>query len=178
MRLFHFEIGNAIPQQAADAVTLLEHNHVVANPCKLLRCGHACRAGTNDGDALAGPVFGGLRRDPSHFPAFIDDRVFDRLDADRVVVDVQRASCFAWRRTNAPGELGKIIGRVQGVERLAPILAKNQVIKIRNDVVDRATGLTKRDTAIHAARTLLLGFGIAQMQHKLVIIFHPFRRRN
>src|SRR5205823_10806643 len=46
-----------------------------------------------------------------------------RLDADRIVVDVLRARRFARRRTDASGELGKVVRRMQHVERRAPLPA-------------------------------------------------------
>ena len=84
---------------------------------KLLRAGEARRAGADDGDALAGFARRRLRLDPAFFPRLVDDRVLDRLDADRIVVDAQRAGFLARRRADAAGELGEIVGRVQRVDR-------------------------------------------------------------
>ena len=116
--LFHLEIGNAVAQQAADAVRLLEQHDVVAGARELLRARHARRARADDGDALAGLRGRRLRRDPALFPALVDDEMLDRLDADRIVVDVERARRLARRRAHAAGELGKVVRRVQHVERL------------------------------------------------------------
>ena len=59
VRLLHLEVGNAVAQQAADAVVLLEHGHLMARARQLLRGGQAGRAGADDGDLLAGLARGG-----------------------------------------------------------------------------------------------------------------------
>ena len=52
--LLHLELGDAVAQQAADAVGALEHDDVVAGPGQLLGGGQPGRAGADDGDPLAG----------------------------------------------------------------------------------------------------------------------------
>ena len=117
--LLHLEVGNAVAQQAADAIGLLEQHDVVAGARELLRARQARRARADDRDALAGLALGRLRHDPALFPALVDDEVLDRLDADGIVVDVERARRLARRRADAAGELGEVVGRVQHVERVA-----------------------------------------------------------
>ena len=50
-RLLHLEVGDAVAQQAADAVVLLEHGDVVAGAREL--CAAAGRAGADHGDLPA-----------------------------------------------------------------------------------------------------------------------------
>ena len=50
--LLHLELGNAVAQQAADAIGLLEHGHGVAGAVQLIGRGEAGRAGTDDRDLL------------------------------------------------------------------------------------------------------------------------------
>jgi hypothetical protein len=59
VRLLHLEVGNAVAQQAADAVVLLEHRDVVADARQLLRRRQAGRAGAHHRHLLAGLVLGG-----------------------------------------------------------------------------------------------------------------------
>jgi hypothetical protein len=103
---------------------------------------------------LAGLDLRRLRNDPALFPAFIDDRMLDRLDPYRVGVDVERTSGFAGRRTDAPGKIREIVGRVQNRQRLLPVATVNQVVPVGDDVIDRAAGIAERDAAVHAARAL------------------------
>ncbi len=110
------------------------------------------------------------RRDPALLPALVDDEVLDRLDADRIVVDVERARRLAGRRADAAGELGKVVRRVQHVERRAPLLPVDEIVPVRNDVVDRAAGLAERDAAVHAARALLRRFVVLERQHELAVV--------
>ena len=57
--LFHLEVGNAVAQQAADAVGLLEQRRRMAGARQLLGAGQARRAGADDRDPLAGLACGG-----------------------------------------------------------------------------------------------------------------------
>ena len=52
--LFHLEIGNAVAQQSAQPVVLLEHHDFVPVAGQLLRGGQSGRAGADHGHALAG----------------------------------------------------------------------------------------------------------------------------
>jgi hypothetical protein len=96
--------------------------------------------------------------------------VLDRLDAHRIVVDVERARFLARRRTDAAGELRKIVRRVQHVERLAPLLQVDEIVPVRNDVVDGAAALAERDAAIHAARALLRRGVVVERDDELAIV--------
>ena len=48
--LLHLEVGNAVAQQAADAIGLFEQHDIVAGARELLRAGHAGGPGPDDGD--------------------------------------------------------------------------------------------------------------------------------
>src|SRR6266581_3704115 len=92
--------------------------------------------------------------DPAFLPATIDDGAFDRLDGDRIVVDVQRAGRLARCGADAAGEFWKVIGRVKRPQRGLPLVTIDQVVPVRDQVVDRTAGVTEWDAAIHAARRL------------------------
>jgi hypothetical protein len=104
------------------------------------------------------------------FPAGVDDLVLDRLDADRIVVDAQRAGGLARRRADAAGEFREVVGRMQVLERLAVVAVIDQVVPVRDDVVDRAAVVAERDAAIHAARALHLGLGRSGEREFLVVL--------
>ena len=184
--LFHLEVGNAVTQQAARLGVFLEHMHLVADARELLRAGHAGRARTDHGNLLAGLLRGDFRLEPAIVPGAVDDRAFDGLDGDRVVVDVERAGGFARRRTDAAGEFRKIVGRVQVARGLFPIALVDQIVEVRNLVVDRATRRARRDragavaignAAIHAARGLVARFLLAQGNDEFAIVFDALGHR-
>ena len=52
--LLHLELGNAVAQQAADAIGLLEDGHRVAGAIQLIGGGQARRARADDRDLLPG----------------------------------------------------------------------------------------------------------------------------
>ena len=174
---FHLEIRNAITQQAADPVVLLKQSHIVAGAGELLRGSHASRAGANQGHFFAGFQLGQLRRDPALVPGPVNDGVFDGFDADSVVIHVQGAGRLAGRGADASGELGEVVGAVQNVDRVLPVALVNQVVEVRDDVVHRAAAVAKRRATVHAARSLLVGLGVVQANHKLFVIFQPFFNR-
>ncbi len=177
MLFLELEVGDAITQQSTNSIILLQQHHRVTSARQLLRGGHTGGAGTNHGNLLAGLAGGRLRLHPAHFPGLVDDRVFDRLDAHRVVVDVQRAGGFARRRTDAAGELGEVVGGMQHIDRLAPVLLEHKIIPIRNDVVDRAAAHAERNAAIHAARALHLGLIIGEVEDELFVVGQPLGHR-
>jgi hypothetical protein len=81
--LLHLELGDAVAQQAADAIGALEHRHVVPGARELL--GAARPAGPEPMTATACRCFGGrLRLDPALGPGALDDGDLDLLDGDRV----------------------------------------------------------------------------------------------
>ena len=103
--------------------------------------------------------------------------MLDGFDADRVIVDVQGAGCFAGSRANSAGEFGEVIGGVQGIKGCAIITAVNQIIPVRDNIVNGATCRAEGCTAVHAARTFKLDLVILQGNDKLFIIFYPFNYR-
>src|SRR5215468_9992971 len=138
-------------------------------------CWAAARpAGPEPTTATLRPVLRGLGwRDPALVPRLVDDRVLDRLDADRVLVDAQRAGFLARRRADAPGELGEVVRRVQRLDRVLPVLPVDEVVEVRNDVVDRAAGHAERHAAVHAARALDLGLLVAEVRDELAVVLRP-----
>ncbi len=148
-------------------------------PARASCCAQASPAGPEPTTATRRPVFaaGGLRCDPAVFPRLVGDRVLDRLDADRVVVDVERARRLARRRAHASGELREIVGRVQRLDRALPVLLVNEVVPVRNDVVDRAAAHAERRAAIHAARALHAGLLVGEPRDEFAPVPDAFLRR-
>ena len=137
---------------------------------QLLRAGQPGRAGADHRNFFAGFFCGRLRHDPALLPAFVGDGVFDGFDTHRVVVYIERACRLARRRTDAAGEFGKIVGRMQRRQRCAPVLLVDQVVPVGNDVVDRATAHAERRAAVHAARPLYRRLLIGQVPHELAVM--------
>src|SRR6266542_6560172 len=59
---------------------------------------------------------------------------------------------------------------MQDIERRPPLPAIGEIVPVRNDVVDRAPGLTKRNAAVHAAGALPRGFVIGEGQDEFAIV--------
>jgi hypothetical protein len=97
----------------------------------------------------------------------IDDCEFHRLDRDRIVVDTEHARALARRRAQRAGELRKIVGRVQAVDRLAPLAAINEIVPVRDEVAKRAALVAERHAAVHAARALFAHDVFGERRHDL-----------
>ena len=160
--LFHLEVGNAVTQQAARTIRLFEHGGDMTGAGQLLRARQSRRAGAHDGNPLARASRRGLRGNPALVPSTVDDLAFDRLDRHRIVLDVQSTRRLAGGGADAAGEFREIVGGLQVIQRLAPLVAINQGVEIRDLVVHRAALVTERNPAIHAARGLLLQLGLRQ----------------
>src|ERR1700746_1313789 len=103
--LLHLEVGNAVAEKPAGLGVLLEQMHLMAGARELLRAGEARWARADDGDLLASLDRGRLRPDPTILPGAVDDRAFDGLDGNRVVVDVERARGLAGPEEDGAGQI-------------------------------------------------------------------------
>ena len=128
----------------------------MARAAELLRGGQAGRAGADDRDRAAGLDRGRARDDPALVEGAVDDRDLDLLDRDGVALaDLQHARGLARRRAQPPGELREVVGGVQLIDRLAPAVAVDEVVPVRDEVAERAAVVAERHAALHAARALV-----------------------
>jgi hypothetical protein len=154
--LLHLELGDAVAHETADAIGALEDGHPVAGTIELLGGGQPGRPRADHGDLLAGAHGGRLGHHPAFVEAALGDRDLDGLDGDGVVVDPEDAGALARRRAQPPGELGEVVGGVQAVEGIPPVLAVHEVVPVRDDVAERAALVAERNAAVHAPGRLLL----------------------
>ena len=129
----------------------------MAGAGQLLGSGKAGRAGADNGDLPAGLGRRHLRLDPAGTDRLVSNGLFDGLDGDRHVLEVQRAGFLAGGGADAAGEFGEIVGRVEVAGSLLPVAIVDEVVPVRDLVVDRAAriAMAERDAAIHAARGLV-----------------------
>jgi hypothetical protein len=136
--LFHLEVGDAIAQQAADAIRLLEQGARVAGARELLGAGQAGRARAHDGDALAGPrgaVCGLIQ--PSSQPRSTISHSIVLIDTG-IVVDVQRARSLAGAGQMRPVNSGKLLVECRLSSAFSQSIAIDEVVPVRDLVVHRA----------------------------------------
>jgi hypothetical protein len=62
---------------------------------------------------------------------------------------------------------------MQCLNRAVPIAPINQIIPIWNNIINRTTVLTERNTAIHASRTLSGSGGIIESMNEFLIVMQP-----
>ncbi len=152
---------------------LLVDVHLVPHARELLRRRETRRTRPDDGDLLAGLVCGHLGHDPAFLVPLVDDGALDRLDGDRLVVDVERAGRFARRGAHAPRHFGKVVRRMQVVERLLPVPAVDEVVPVRDLVVHRTAVVAVGNAAIHAARGLRLHLARRQRNDEFLPVLQP-----
>ncbi len=175
--LLHLEVGNAVAQQAAGLCLLLVDMHVMAGARQLLRRRKSRRPGADDGDLLACFALGRLGNHPALLEAAIDDRAFDGLDGDRLVLKIQRARRFAGRRADAAGELREVVGGMEIDERAPPLAMVDEVIPVGNLIIDRTAVVAKWNAAIHAARGLAARGLVRQRNDEFAIMANAVGRR-
>ncbi len=177
--LLELEIGNAIAQQAADAVVLLEEHRLVAGPIDLLGGGQAGGAGADDRHPLARPRGGQDGLDPAFLRRPVRRSGYSMcLMVTGAIVDGQRAGRLAGGRADPAGHFREVVRRVQVLGRRPPVAAIDQVVELRDAVLHRAAGgVAKRNAAIHAAGRLLVEHVVDQRPIDFVPVLDPFGNR-
>ena len=153
--LFKLEVGDAITEQAADAVVFLEYRDGVAGAAQLLRGGKTRGSAANHGDTFAGGLLGRLGMNPALVPRALNNRALDELDGDGRLIDAEHAGGLARGRADAAGELREVVGRVEAANGRFPAVVVDEIVPVGDEVVDRAAGVAKGHTAVHAACALL-----------------------
>ena len=176
-RLFHLEVRNAVAEQPARFPVFLVDMHLVSGTSELLGAGEASRTGADHSDLLAGRAAKHFGLDPAVGKGPINDRAFDRFDRHGRVGEVERTRGLAGRGADAAGEFRKIVGRVKVARGFLPIGAIDEIVPIGDLVVDRATVVTIRDAAIHAACRLIPRRFLRQRKGEFLVIPDAVRRR-
>ena len=167
--LLHLELGDAVAQQAADAVCPLEDRHCVTGAGQLLRCSQTGRATADNCDLLVGGVRGANRLDPPFVEGLVDDLDLDLLDGDRILVDAQDTGRLTGCGAQTTGELREVVGRVQTLDGVVPVVLVNQVVPLGNQVSERATVVAERNSAVHATA----GLGLEGFLRELLVDLFP-----
>src|SRR2546423_3740190 len=153
--LLQLEVGDAVPQQPARLVVAFVHGHRVPGPGQLLRGGQPGRSGAHHGDRPAGRFRGRLRGHVPEVECPVDDLDLDLLDGHRLTTgDGEDARGLTRRRTQPPGELREVVGRVQLLDRELPLAGTHEVVPVRDPVAQRAAVVAERDAAVHAPARL------------------------
>ena len=175
--LLDLEVRHAEAHEPAARLVALVDGDGVAGAAQLLRGGEAGRAGADDRDGAAGLEVRRARDDPALVEGAVDDRDLDLLDRDRVALaDLEHAGGLARRGAELAGELGEVVRRVQLVDRLAPAVAVDEVVPVRDQVAERAAVVAERHAALHAARALLLELRHRRRDHELAEVRDPLLR--
>ena len=152
---------------------------------ELISAREAGRTGSDHRDLFTGPLFWRVGHDPSLGESPFNDGKLDVFDGDCWLNDAEDAGTLAGSRADAPGELGKIVGLVQAIQSLPPQTPVDQVVELRDEIVDRTTAgctvenhptLAKGRAAVHTARPLFLECFYLGMFVKLVPVAGSLKR--
>ena len=162
--LLELELRNAVAEQAADAIGALEHGHRRGRRGSTGRPPRAPpvpRSTTATRLSVARRRGGCAAIHPS-----ANARSMIAASADLMVtggvVDAEHARSLARRGAQASGEFGKVVRRVQPIDRRAPPIAIHEIVPVGNQVAERAALMTERNAAVHAARRLILQRRVAR----------------
>src|SRR6266545_4635697 len=173
--LLHLEFGNAVAQEPAHAIGLLEHGHGMPRAIELLGGGESGRARADHGHLLSRAHLRCFRGHPALVEGVLDDADLDLLDGDGVIVDAEHAGALAGRGAEAARELREVVGGMETVDRLAPAVAVDEVVPVGDEVAQRAALMAEGDAAVHAARALLLQLLRLEGQVDLLPVVDPLR---
>jgi hypothetical protein len=113
---------------------------------------------------LAGALLGRQGHHPALVEALVDDRGLDGLDGHRGIDDAEHARALAGRGADAARELREVVRLMEAVQRVLPAAAVDEVVPLRDQVVDGTAGgqagdhlarVAKGRAAVHAAGTLV-----------------------
>src|SRR5260221_9644899 len=113
---------------------------------ELLRAREARWARADHGDGMPRQPRRRLGHDPTLVPAAVHDRELDLLDRHRLALaNLEHACGLAWRGAEAAREVGEVVRAVELLDRLLPAVTVDQVVPVRDQVVDRAAVVAERN---------------------------------
>src|SRR5438309_5504379 len=175
--LFHLELGDAVAEEASDTVVALEHRDPVPGRVELGGGREPGRPRAHDGDLLARADGGRGRLDPARLESVLDDAELDLLDRDGIVVDPEDARPLAGRRAEPARPFREVVGRVQALDRVAPVVAVDEVVPVGDDVAERAALVAEGDAAVHAPRPLRPHLSLGERKIDLPPVADPLLDR-
>src|SRR5919112_2466240 len=154
--LFDLVVGDTVPEETPDTIVLLEDDGRVPGPVELLRSREPRGPAPDDSNFPPGTL---LRRcrpgdDPSLLEGLVDDGELYLLYSHGFVVDGEDAGGLARSRAEHPRELGEVVGLVQAVYGLLPVLAVDEVVPVGDQISQGTAGVAEGHAAVHTARGL------------------------
>ena len=147
------------------------------SPIQLL-CGRQSRWATaHNGHSLATTICRWLGHHPPLVKGSVGYGHLDLLDRDGIFIDTQHAGRLAGGGADASGKLREVICGVQSLAGFVPLIAVHQIVEVGNDISKRATGVTKRHSAVHAACALPHQFFGGQNGQKFIEVLESLLRR-
>jgi hypothetical protein len=142
-RLLQLEVGDAEAEEPARRGRPLEHRHRVSGAVEPSGGGQPRRAAAHHRHRLPAARGRGPRTDPALGERAVRDLLLDLLDGDRRLVDGQDAGCLAWRRAEAAGELGKVVGGGEDGPGFLPAPPPHEIVEVGDEVPQRASLVTE-----------------------------------
>ena len=182
---FQFHIRNTVHQQSADAILSLIDMYLMSTLVELIGCCKSRRSGTDDGDLFAGTYLWRFRIGITMLVCIFDDSVLVFLGSDSLSIMSAGTCCLAKCRADTACKLREVVGLFQTLICLLPVACIDQIIPLRNEVVqrtsarhthDRHSRLAKRHSTGHASAALYALFFQRKRGMKFMEVFNSFFR--
>ena len=173
-------LKSGTPKRTSPPPASSRSNTVTECPARASCCAHAIPAGPEPTTATRQPVFCaagfGCTQPSSHARLMIASSIcLIVTDSPSRISSTHAASHGAGHKP--PGEVGEVVRAVELLDRLAPLVAVDEVVPVRDQVVDRAAVVAERHAALHAARALVGELARGQRLHELLVVVHALGRR-
>ena len=135
-----FHIRDTVAEQTADPVMTLENGHAVSSAVQLLCSCQSGRTASHNCHFLSGANFRDLWLYPAHLVCVFDDRALIFLCRYRFSVQITGTGCLAECRADTAGKFRETVCLRESLICLFPVATVYQIIRLRYQIVQRATG--------------------------------------
>ena len=154
--LVQFEVGNAIAQQSARSLVLVEDRHLITHLVQAVGRHQSGGTSPDDSHSFAIPLVL-LRSDVLLPPGCLRyGRFIFTVSGRRMVCEVEHASLLTECRADTSRKLGEVIGGVEQPVGQFPLSLPESVVPLRGLVVQRTSPVAERYATVHASACLHL----------------------
>ena len=163
--LLELHVGDAVHEKTPDAIGPLVDGDLMTHLVELVGCGKAGGSRSHNSDCHSSPILDDARLDQAIIPGPVNDGIFNVLDGDRTVDEAGDARALAGCGADTSGELWEVVGLVQPIDGVGPLSVVDQIVPLRDEVIDRTArlGLAKGSAAVHATGGLDLALDLGML---------------
>ena len=163
--LLELRVRDAVHEKPPDAICPLVDGDLMTHLVELVGCGKASGSRSHNSDCHSSPILDDARLDQAIIPGPVNDGIFNVLDGDRTVDEAGDARALAGCGADTSGELREVVGLVQPIDGVGPLSVVDQIVPLRDEVIDRTArlGLAEGSAAVHATGGLDLALDLGML---------------